>query len=242
MADATARNTAFYGETNRGQQDYWRYMAAPRHRVRVLRRAIRRLRPSSVVDLGCGGGQLLEALDNGTLDLAGIDLSEAQIEDNRTRLPHIEWHAADLAAELPPDLAARSYDVIVCSELVEHLDEPARLLAGARALGTHLVLSTQSGPVRPTEVRVGHVRHYSRSEMAELLRTAGWEPVRVWNTGFPFHDLSKWVANRRPDAAMDRFGGEAYGPVEHTVSAALRIAFRLNSHRRGAQLFAIARR
>ena len=39
-----------------------------------------------------------------------------------------------------------------------------------------------------------------------------------------------------------RFGDASYGWYENTVCFALRLAFRLNSQRRGAQLFAIASR
>ena len=96
--------------------------------------------------------------------------------------------------------------------------------------------------MRETERRVGHVRHFSRDDMLSLLSAAGFCPVRVWNCGFPFHDLSKWYANRDPDRSMARFGDRPYGVWETTIAALLRVAFTLNSRRRGAQLFALARR
>ena len=78
--------------------------------------------------------------------------------------------------------------------------------------------------------------------MREALRAAGWAPERVWNTGFPFHDLSKWYANRDPEGSMNRFAARPYGIKEDVICLLLRAAFRLNSRHRGAQLFAVARR
>lgn len=78
--------------------------------------------------------------------------------------------------------------------------------------------------------------------MDRLLVDAGFAPVRIWNEGWPFHDWSKWYANRDPDGSLARFAGGAYGPTENALALVLRTLFRLNSTARGAQLYAIARR
>lgn len=241
-------NREFYGAVFDGQTDYWRYMAAPRHRVSVILEELRRAGPKAVVDLGCGNGVLLEEVAQAVpgAKLTGIDLSEAQIALNRRRRPEIEWHAADLERQVPGDAAlSGSFDAVTALEILEHVADPSAFLTRARELarpGGQLFLSTQSGPVRETEKRVGHVQHFTPQQIAQALEGAGWQVVRVWNTGYPFHDLSKWYANRNPDASMDRFGSQKYGFYEHTVCALLRAAFRLNSRRRGAQLFAVAER
>ena len=104
------------------------------------------------------------------------------------------------------------------------------------------MLSTQSGPVRATERYVGHQRHFEKEDLLTLLRDAGWAPVRAWNAGFPFHGLSKWLANRRPTATIERFSVRPYGPAEILACWTLRLLFKLNSNRSGAQLFAVAQR
>ncbi|HNI61811.1 MAG TPA: hypothetical protein PKW11_17855, partial [Pseudomonadota bacterium] len=104
------------------------------------------------------------------------------------------------------------------------------------------LLSTQSGKVRETERRIGHQRHFTVAEMSALLDRAGWQPIRVYNCGFPFHDLSKWYANRDPDASMQQFAGGKYGLREDVLCFLLRLAFRFNSRSHGAQLFAVARK
>lgn len=246
--DAGAVNTAYYGRLSTGRDDYWRKMAAPRFRVSTFLRLVDAEPARSLVDLGCGSGSLLADIGARRPDmtLCGVDLSEAQIEANRIGTPLVQWYSTDLDRPLPEAaLPPERFDVVVASEIIEHVAHPEFFLANALQLaapGGRLLLSTQSGPLRETERRVGHVRHFTVDAMRALLERAGWQPIRVWNAGFPFHDLSKWYANLDPDASMRRFGDEGYGWKENLVCWALRSAFRLNSARRGAQLFAIARK
>jgi len=246
---AEATNRDYYAQLSTGRDDYWRKMAAPRFRVATFLRLLSDDPPASLVDLGCGNGLLLAEIRerHPSMALSGVDLSDAQIAANRKAQPGLGWHAMDLdrPLALAPELRDR-FEAVVASEVIEHVREPRTFLANALRMATpghgRLLLSTQSGQLRETERRVGHLRHFTASAMRRLLIEAGWEPVRVWNSGFPFHDLSKWYANRNPDATMRRFGGERYGLREDLVCWGLRAAFRLNSDRRGAQLFAVARR
>lgn len=245
---ASEENSAYYENLTRGQDEYWRKMAAPRSRTERITAIVASLRASSVADLGCGNGALLAELGDAlTLsDRCGIDLSSARIAANRALHEWGEWLARDLATDEPLDesLAGR-FDVVTMCEIVEHLDAPEKVLE--KALGMlkpngSLVLTTQSGPMRETERRVGHRRHYDERSMRLLLGEAGFLSVRVWNEGWPFHDLSKWYANLDPDKSLSRFAGGKYGAKENAIAFALRALFRLNSKRFGAQLYAIARR
>jgi SAM-dependent methyltransferase len=250
LSEAAARNRDYYDKDLPGRTDYWRFMAAPRFRSATILRALRDRAPRSVVDLGCGSGlQLAEiAAQNPAVRLAGIDLSREQVERNRREYPDSAWFAADLDVPhesldaLAPGL--EPFEAVVASEVLEHVDHPQVFLENARLLAlpsAWLVLSTQSGRVGETERRVGHVRHFTATELARLLEGTGWQSEAIWNAGLPFHDLSKWWANRDPEASMSRFGDAPYGPRERLICWALRQAFRFNSKRMGAQLFAIAR-
>ena len=247
MSSAASLNEVVYDRLPPGYRDYWRYMAAPRFRMITILGLLEDFQPGRVLDLGCGTGLLLSQVGRRlpSAQRVGIDIATRQIEIARQADPTAQWHVLDLdsdSPDVPPGLKGAA-DAIVAAELVEHLDHPRRLLTSARRLaadGGRLILSTQSGPVRQTELGVGHRRHFTVEEMTDLLRASGWTPVRVWNAGWPFHDLSKWWANRDPDCSMQRFGEQGYGWSERFVCWTLRQLFRLNSNRRGAQLFGVA--
>lgn len=248
----TELNRAYYSDLQPGKDHYWRKMAAPRFRVRTLLALLSELGThldgQRLIDLGCGSGQLLAdiAVRFPTLELAGADLSEPQLAVNRRAMPGCQFYAMDLGVPdaVPESLAGR-FGVVTASEVIEHVDHPDELLRNARRLcapGGRLLLSTQSGQVGETERRVGHLRHFTAAEMSSLLESTGWQPLRVWNAGYPFHDLSKWYANRHPDALLKEFADKPYGLKEDLICLLLRLAFRLNSTDRGAQLFATAQR
>lgn len=246
--DAAERNREYYGTLSAGRDDYWRYMAAPRFRVRTILRLLSEKPPQSLIDLGCGNGLLLEEIGEAfpATKLAGVDLSGPQVAEN-TRLAQVEWQSRDLQQPIAADDALASrFDAVIAAEIIEHLDDPEALLRNARVVArpgpSRLIVTTQSGPMRETERRVGHRQHFTAASLSDLLEKTGWKPLRVWNAGFPFHDLSKRMANIDPDDIMKRFGGRAYGPWERLVCLMLRGAFRFNSNRTGAQLFALAQR
>jgi 2-polyprenyl-3-methyl-5-hydroxy-6-metoxy-1,4-benzoquinol methylase len=246
---AVRDNLEFYDQAAAGTNDYWNLMAAPRWRVKTLRDLLRRDAPARIVDLGCGNGALLEAVGSVIPGAAlhGIDLAPAQIEMNRRLKPVIHWMVADLtdpSTLFPPDYAGR-FEAVLATEIIEHLDRPDVFLKLALQLatpGARLYLTTQSGPVHETEKRVGHIRHFSAAEITTQLVAAGWQPEKVWNVGYPFHDWSKKIANRTPDRVLARFGSGRYGWKERLTCALLRAAFRFNSRRSGYQLFAVARK
>ena len=238
-------NLEHYGRPTPGRADYWRLMAAPRFRTLTILDVIKEANPRTILDVGCGDGTLLSAI-HGVLPqakLAGVDLAEAQLVLNRQTKPEIEWFVG--LAEDVHRVTGKQFDLIVASELIEHLEDPGlflRNLLDVCAPGGILVLSTQSGKVNYTERYVGHLRHFSTAEMRQFLVDAGWEPVKVWNAGFPFQNLSKYLANLAPNYTLRQFGEKPYGAFEKFVAWSLRVLFRLNSQTRGAQLFAVSRR
>src|SRR5215470_3522837 len=130
-------NRAYYGHMAPGQDDYWNRMAAPRFRVKTILRLVQEMAPSRLADLGCGNGRLLAEIakrHSGT-QLAGVDLSLPQIEANRQRQPHTEWYCLNLDTSIAqPTEAVPRFDVVVASEIIEHLDRPDIFLRNARGL------------------------------------------------------------------------------------------------------------
>ena len=89
-----------------------------------------------VLDVGCGGGILAESMARRGAEVTGIDLSEKAL---RVAELHLGESAAAVRYELASaeDYAARhagAFDVVTCMELLEHVPEPASMVAACARL------------------------------------------------------------------------------------------------------------
>ena len=248
---ASGRNRAVYDAIWPQLSDFIRFNPGARHRRRHVFALLDRLRFDSLLDVGCGNAELLRLIDARYPGrrLAGVDLSATVVDDNARRFPHLRFATANIEAdELPRAWPENAVDVVVCSEVLEHLDDPGSALARiARALpaGGHANVTTPTGKVHATERHFGHVRHPRPRELQLQADAAGFDVVdlRVW--GFPTYALTKWATNLDPERALARFAGDKpYGPIEKAVSSSLWLANFLNFERSplGVQLFALLRK
>ncbi|MBD8524786.1 bifunctional 2-polyprenyl-6-hydroxyphenol methylase/3-demethylubiquinol 3-O-methyltransferase UbiG [Pseudomarimonas arenosa] len=105
------------------------------------------LRGKRVLDVGCGGGLLSEALNGAGAEVVAIDLAEELIEIARLHLLE-SGRAVDYRLCSAEQLAAAepaSFDVITCMEMLEHVPDPASVISAMAALlkpGGQLFLST----------------------------------------------------------------------------------------------------
>jgi 2-polyprenyl-6-hydroxyphenyl methylase / 3-demethylubiquinone-9 3-methyltransferase len=124
----------------------------PLHDINPLRLSwieeiARGLADKRVVDVGCGGGILAEALALRGALVTGIDLSDKAIGvarlhqfESGTRVEYRVASAEALAAESPG-----VFDIVTCLELLEHVPQPASTVAACAALarpGGLVVFST----------------------------------------------------------------------------------------------------
>lgn len=125
--------------------DWWDPTGAmrPLHDINPLRTAYieRRangLKDKRVLDVGCGAGVLAEAMAARGARVTGIDLAEQVIgaarrhaEQSGLAIDYRVVSVRDLAAE-----AASSFDIVVGFEMLEHVDEPAYVVADCARLTT----------------------------------------------------------------------------------------------------------
>lgn len=100
-----------------------------------------------VVDIGCGGGILSEAMAQRGASVVGIDMGEAPLavarlhrHESGVNVDYRHMTAEQLASEQPA-----TFDVVTCMEMLEHVPDPASVVAACAALvkpGGHVFLST----------------------------------------------------------------------------------------------------
>ena len=89
-----------------------------------------------VVDVGCGGGILAEAMARKGADVLGIDLAakllrvaELHALETSTRVAYRQASAEQLAGEAPA-----GFDVVTCMEMLEHVPDPASVVTACATL------------------------------------------------------------------------------------------------------------
>ena len=178
--------------------EYWRREAPPpahdplagtRRELLLPRLAAAGAR--SVLDVGCGTGELVAALRGRGVSAVGMDVSEAAVAVAAERHPDGRFlvHGVE---DLPWPVEEGAFDAVVSFETIEHLLRPRRLLEGARsalAPGGHLALTTPyHGLLKNVALAVGafdrhfavegdHIRFFSDRALERLLRETGFEPL-----------------------------------------------------------------
>lgn len=225
------------------------------YRRRLIEQALaldRASRPVRLVELGCGHGDLARELTRAHphVEFLGIDGAAAAIAIAQRKVPAGAFVQADLTR---PEQLSEQYrrfaSHAVCSEVLEHVDDPVAVLRGARALlepGCRLVITVPAGPVSAFDRHIGHRKHFTRTELSGLLSAAGLEPMQVDGAGFPFFNAYRLAVVARGERLIQDAGPDTSARLPLSARAAIwafSTLFRFNRDhgRRGWQLLAVAR-
>lgn len=116
-------------------------------RVGYIEQQVGRLQNLKILDIGCGGGILCEALAQKGADVTGIDMAEKSLKVAQL---HLHESQLDINYELISTEAfakshAGCFDAITCLEMLEHVPDPASIVAAASTMlkaDGHLFFST----------------------------------------------------------------------------------------------------
>jgi len=208
-------------------------------------------RPRRILDLGCGQGDLLAALHARWPDaeLVGVDLSAEGLRQTSIKVPRTRLFQLDLLRSDPPPAAVAGWaDVAVCSEVLEHLEDPAAFLSAASsfvAAGGRLIVTVPGGPRTAFDRHIGHRRHFRVASLTAVLRAADLDIEHVAGAGFPFFNLYKLAVLLRGERLAREVSSDA--SPSRVARAAMQVFGWLlrpsrNVSRGGWQLIAVARR
>ena len=154
-------------------QSWWdpKGPSKPLHDLNPLRlNYVQRIAPlehREVLDVGCGGGILAESMARAGAHVLGIDLAQAVLDvaelhaiDTKIGVSYRAVSAEALALERPA-----AFDLVTCMEMLEHVPDPAAMLASLRRLvkpGGDVIVSTLNRNLKAFMVAVVGAEYVAR--------------------------------------------------------------------------------
>lgn len=231
-----------YNQATPTWEDSHRYGPAPRWRRRLLIQIIKKLEVQSACDIGCAQPFLMLDMHKLGLHVSGCDISKPVIKANAKAYPFMDFFVCDL--NKPIKHTGQTYDLITCSEVLEHLQDYHMALQNICTMSSKYVLLTvPSGKRYPIDKKVGHLRHYEPDMLLKPLKQHGFVPVKVIKTGFPFHSLYKRLINLGGGTKMaEKYSASRYGTLQKLFAGCIYLLFYLNIPWGGVQLIILAKK
>ena len=197
-------------------------------RMHVIERAVRGLHPDTLLDIGCGRGnvtRLLAPYARRTIASEITPEGARLAAETLAGVPGVHVLAADVLALDGQHVAPLSmaFDMVVLSEVLEHVDDDATALARCFSLlrpGGRLLVTVPAHPELWTDMDalIGHRRRYTRDELLARLRDAGFDIERVLTWGFP---LTGFLAHRAQLMRAGKVRGSTTGSASLGIPKAL---------------------
>lgn len=207
-----------------------------RHLRRIMKGLIRPLKFKSVLDVGCGQGSFLQELQSEFphIEPYGIDISSSAVELARKRVASGRFSVLDITDKYLDE----KFDLVVCSEVLEHIPNDVLALENLRKItGHYLLVSTPQGRMRDFERQVGHVRNYAPGELVNKITANGFTVRSVVQWGFPFYSP---LYRNILDLTGSRGTTGEFGSLRKLIAHLIYTLFLFNSSRRGDEIIVLA--
>ncbi|ADV64260.1 Methyltransferase type 12 [Isosphaera pallida ATCC 43644] len=233
---------------------WWRARSETVRRILELRQVPR---DAAILDVGCGWGTTLEALERDGRRVVGMDVSRKSLEALERENPQRRLIEADLTQPWPKH--HERFQVLLCLDVIEHLDDDRAAVSRLAELvepGGLVVVSVPALPELFSEYDEiqGHRRRYRPESLTAAFEGSGLILERVAWWGEAIHALVKLQRAGKPHARTDglpfheryaRYLKQPPWPIPPMLGALLRreIPRVLAGRTRiGTSLFALARK
>jgi SAM-dependent methyltransferase len=183
------------------------------------------------------------------LELGCLDLSVKGVEIAGRNVPAAHFFQQDFTQPLRLEERYHGWAThVVCSEVLEHLDDPVAMLRNVRALfapGCRIIVTVPAGPLSAFAKHIGHRRHYTQRLLETTLHQAGLVVAELRGAGFPFYNLYLLATIARGKKLIEDAGGQNGATPSLAARLGMRVfspLFKLNLNRSnlGWQVVAIA--
>jgi ubiquinone/menaquinone biosynthesis C-methylase UbiE len=141
------------------------------------------INPKTILEAGCGEGFILERLYKANIGekRMGFDFSDTAVTLAKKERPHLDIRKGNIY-EIP--FKDNSFDLVICCEVLEHLDDPKKALSElARVSKQYVILSVPNEPwfmlanfVRGKNLSrwgndIEHINHWSGDSFEQFVNT-----------------------------------------------------------------------
>jgi 2-polyprenyl-3-methyl-5-hydroxy-6-metoxy-1,4-benzoquinol methylase len=166
-----------------------------------------------ILDVGCGNGAIAGRLIDDGFDVYGIDASETGVNVSSKKHPCSFFVQDILSEQLPDELLDFHFDVVISTEVIEHIYAPRsymKLIRNILASGGVLIISTPyHGYLKNLVMALtnkldnhftvlwdgGHIKFWSKRTLTLLLNEFDFEVMEFKGSGrFPFLWKSMFIS------------------------------------------------
>jgi trans-aconitate methyltransferase len=216
-------------------EDMKEYGPASRHIRRLIFQLLSKAAFTSVLDVGCGVGNLLNEIHKKYpgVFLNGAEYAQSGLEVAKKRIPEGKFQLLDLSKES----LTGQFDLVTCIDVLEHIPDDISALKNLRAMTEkYLLVVVPLGPLFEVErTRVGHVHGYSRHEFDNKLQRSHFRVIKSIQWGFPFYNLYRRILHHLPESTVNG----SYGLGKRVVSKLLYFFLFINLPIWGERYFAL---
>jgi len=136
--------------------------------VKRIETIIENLKGDSFLEIGCGEGYIIGRIKRMKPNARCVGLSNNPIEIKEAKIchPSVEFICIDVYDYEP----AEKFDTVILPEVIEHLDDPKKILAKARQIAKKRIIITV--PNKNKIENEGHVQIYNKERLERHIKEA----------------------------------------------------------------------